>query len=993
MKTSNIKKNAFLLLIAIAISRLAFGQYTFNRINVGGGGWVTGLIIHPTEANLVYCRTDVGGVYKWNNSTSEWEQLIRADRMPTALMNYTNSMGDGIGRSTMYNIEGFAIAPSNSNILFVSAGDQEETGFLLKSTNKGQSFVMTNLNVKMAGNKKGRMYGDHIAVDPANANIVYYGSRKAGLQVSTNGGIDFTQVSTTKVPVGINKDGTEVGVNDIAFDPSGGTTSGKTNRIYASVWGDGLYYSSDAGNNWLRVITYSSGGASDLEVVGGIAYVAIRLEGVKKYTPSGGVVTITPGSETKIESITVDPNNSSRIYAVDEGFKDFYRSINGGGNWVKLSPTTNTDAGRNYFQSNDILWVENSSVRTWLSIGKIVIDPHNSSRMWFAEGMGVWQSTDISDTQNGPTFNNISKGIEEMVASDAVSNGSKVVLITWDRLGFVKDATNIAVYPTGQVGLTDKFVTGSSVALAPGNNNFFAATSVNHNGYVDNASGYSENAGSNWSTFGSISSGANNPADLVLGEIEISANNTSNMVWVNRKSVNYSPWFVTDIYYTTNKGGSWQKSTPSGWYNSGQYYLTSKKVLTADQVAGGTFYTYSWGDASANAWAPIAPAKIFKSTNGGQSWVSQAPSALPAGVWHGQLKAAPGKAGHIWFCTGYDHRTSIVNQKGLFFSTDGGASMTRMANIDECWAFGFGKTANGASYPTIFMYGKVSGAWGLYRSINQGSNWEKIVDYPLGLFDKVTVVEGDPIIYGRVYIGYAGNTFVYGNDNSGDPGGTKLYEAESYTAKSGVNLATSNKGYSGTGYMDYGGNATWLEWNNVNVTTAGNYTLAFRYANGTSTNRQCQLIVNGVSQGNIAFNNTGGWATWQNVSSGSVSLNAGNNTIRLTANTSNGGPNLDKMDIAAFAAVKLAEISNDMPDISATNVRLYPNPVTDQLHVNIIYEGSYQITIMNYLGQSVHSEITSNLSFDIDMSGLRSGLYYVKVSGMEVSSVHTIIKR
>ncbi|NJM16031.1 MAG: hypothetical protein HC896_12260, partial [Bacteroidales bacterium] len=127
---------------------------------------------------------------------------------------------------------------------------------------------MTNLNVKMAGNKKGRMYGNHMAVDPANANIVYYGSRKAGLHVSTNGGIDFTQVSTSKVPVGINKDGTEVGVNAIAFDPSGGTTSGKTKRIYASVWGDGLYYTSDAGANWSRVITYASGGASDLEVVG-----------------------------------------------------------------------------------------------------------------------------------------------------------------------------------------------------------------------------------------------------------------------------------------------------------------------------------------------------------------------------------------------------------------------------------------------------------------------------------------------------------------------------------------------------------------------------------------------------------------------------------------------------------------------------------------------------------------------------------------------------
>ncbi|NJM16032.1 MAG: hypothetical protein HC896_12265 [Bacteroidales bacterium] len=130
MKTRiNYRMVLVTMFCALTVWQANGADYTFNRINVGGGGWVTGLIFHPTEANLVYCRTDVGGVYKWNNSTNEWEQLIRADRMPSAMMNYTNSMGDGIGRSTIYNVEGIAIAPSNSNILFVSGGDQEETGF------------------------------------------------------------------------------------------------------------------------------------------------------------------------------------------------------------------------------------------------------------------------------------------------------------------------------------------------------------------------------------------------------------------------------------------------------------------------------------------------------------------------------------------------------------------------------------------------------------------------------------------------------------------------------------------------------------------------------------------------------------------------------------------------------------------------------------------------------------------------------------------------
>lgn len=131
-------------------------------------------------------------------------------------------------------------------------------------------------------------------------------------------------------------------------------------------------------------------------------------------------------------------------------------------------------------------------------------------------------------------------------------------------------------------------------------------------------------------------------------------------------------------------------------------------------------------------------------------------------------------------------------------------------------------------------------------------------------------------------------------DNSGSG---NIKEAENFSSQSGCAASTANPGYSGTGFMDYGGNGTWLEWNNVNVASAGNYTLSFRFANGSTANRQCQLLVNGADKGNVAFNGSGGWSTWATVSSSSISLNAGNNTVRLVANTSNGGPNLDKFDI------------------------------------------------------------------------------------------------
>ncbi|MBN1412848.1 MAG: discoidin domain-containing protein [Spirochaetales bacterium] len=119
-------------------------------------------------------------------------------------------------------------------------------------------------------------------------------------------------------------------------------------------------------------------------------------------------------------------------------------------------------------------------------------------------------------------------------------------------------------------------------------------------------------------------------------------------------------------------------------------------------------------------------------------------------------------------------------------------------------------------------------------------------------------------------------------------------QAEDFSSQSGCAVASEHTGYTGTGYLDFGGNGTYGEWNNVYAAQAGTCNLSFRYAAGT--NRQCELRVNGTVAGNAAFSASGGWTTWV-TETRSVYLNAGNNTVRLTANTDAGGPNLDKLDV------------------------------------------------------------------------------------------------
>jgi chitinase len=126
---------------------------------------------------------------------------------------------------------------------------------------------------------------------------------------------------------------------------------------------------------------------------------------------------------------------------------------------------------------------------------------------------------------------------------------------------------------------------------------------------------------------------------------------------------------------------------------------------------------------------------------------------------------------------------------------------------------------------------------------------------------------------------------------------TTVYEAENAAISNGV-VESNHPGFSGTGFVNYV-NATGssVQWS-VNAAAAGSATLTVRFANGTTTNRPMDISVNGATVATgVAFAGTGAWSTWQDASV-TVTLNAGSNTIRATATTANGGPNVDKLTVA-----------------------------------------------------------------------------------------------
>ncbi|MCX4755663.1 PQQ-dependent sugar dehydrogenase [Kitasatospora purpeofusca] len=149
------------------------------------------------------------------------------------------------------------------------------------------------------------------------------------------------------------------------------------------------------------------------------------------------------------------------------------------------------------------------------------------------------------------------------------------------------------------------------------------------------------------------------------------------------------------------------------------------------------------------------------------------------------------------------------------------------------------------------------------------------------------------------------------------------YQAEDATVVQGA-VATNHTGYTGTGFVDYTNVAgSYVEFG-VTATSAGTAPLTLRYANGTAVDRPMDVSVNGtlVAAG-VSFPATADWNTWAGRTL-NAPLRAGNNTVRATATTANGGPNLDRLTVGATTADTTAPSRPGQPSCTAIG----PNGLT-----------------------------------------------------------------
>jgi unsaturated rhamnogalacturonyl hydrolase len=172
----------------------------------------------------------------------------------------------------------------------------------------------------------------------------------------------------------------------------------------------------------------------------------------------------------------------------------------------------------------------------------------------------------------------------------------------------------------------------------------------------------------------------------------------------------------------------------------------------------------------------------------------------------------------------------------------------------------------------------------------------------------------------------------------------QTYQAEKGTIYHGI-TETTNRGYTGTSYANVNNEVGSYVEMTVNVASAGSRNLIFRYANGTTADRPMKIYVNGnVVSSSLSFVATGAWTAWR-AQSISVSLNAGDNTVKFESLTATGGPNVDWI---AIESVSIAT-PTPTPTPGATSTPT-PSPAIYQAEDAYIFDGTIDTEHAGYTG-------------------------------------------
>jgi len=784
-------------------TKFQFIPYEYHHAPVPGGGFVTGFCFHPQEKNILYARTDIGGVYRYDSTTRSWKSLIDHVKTTEKWETYPLSI---------------ALDPTQPDWLYIAAGDWNKN-YLCRSKDRGEHFEYFPIPAGVHGNAPGRGTGERLLVDPSNPSILYFGSQKEGLLISEDYG-----ESWRKLPVKPEGGKAE---SDIAFvwvDPRSAkegrcqtlviSTSGKENSPGDNVRGVSLYISNDAGKTFhplpgQPVITdfgnYPGFVGQRATLAGNYLYITMAAVGyswqgwhgyacdmggaqkgcILRYelseqgeilnyqfvTPDLSFLGVGSGDISEICgfggicSVNGSPNELiCSTQCCEKGDAIFY-SENAGEDWMPILH----DLEIGIMEFDEVPYMKpqyngNENLIHWLS--DIKIDPFDANRAVFNTGTGIFMTENLQDCKSGnsviwrPNCN----GVEETVHLNVYSPPAgevKLIDIIGDLGGFAftnlhKPCENSFADDEG-----NRYITCLNADYPDSNPMLVAVTSRgNWKGKTTGGLIWSEDQCKTWRRLPDPT-GITERIDRLIDAIRrpntnsgwtaISADGKT-LVWSVGEG-NRLP--IDTVVFTEDLGRTWKKCQVFDRNNDRvdeNSTLKTLKVLS-DRIDPEVFYGF--GDDSlfyistdrARTFYEITVPDVFpKLELGGMD------GRMPA-----EIRAESGKTGVVWIATGEEGLWKITFHKDR--KTADFERVTKKG--DFIFRQGMGKEAPNSSCKTLYVNGIMDGEYGFYRSFDEGKSWQRI-NNDRQMFGDIRSIVGDPREFGRFYIATGSRGVLWG---------------------------------------------------------------------------------------------------------------------------------------------------------------------------------------------------------------------------------------
>lgn len=693
------------------------GSYAWRNLPFGGGGFVSGILVHPRAPGLTYVRCERGGLYRRDRHDQPWVPLL--DHL-------------GGADADLASVLAVAVDPQDPGRVFLACGDTtgewSRKAAILVSTDRGATWTAHEQNFRLGGSEGGRGSGERLQVDPQDGRVLVLGTTRDGLQKSTDGGATFTALGLAARHVSL-----------VLFDPVGG---GKV--FYAgAVDRPGLYVTRDGGASFRReeaapaeipqraafgpdgtlVVSFAVGGEWPPNPGG------LRGGSVWKRSPAGAWSDITPGRpQGRAHAYgALDVGRDGRIVTSmlleswDGPGDELYLSHDGGANWKSLSTRSAHDTG-----SHPWLAARRDGPQgLGHQIADARFDPADPERLIYGTEYGLWSTANLGAAQREGArvqWRFDVAQIEQAPALSLLSPSGGVMLFAgmgrglgggaWEDAGKAPDAGLFR--PCRE--------TCPSIDAAWGAPAIVART-------IEGGSGgaVSIDGGASWAPFGA----QRNVKDARGGHVAVSAKGGS-LVWAPPRQ---------PAMFSHDRGRTWRPC--KGWPETREAEL----VPVAEKNVEGVFYVYDFTDG-----------RVLVSVDAGASFTPSL-TGLPAlnPSWQrGILVSAPGKLRDLWIGLP-DALVHVGGVDARARTLKGVAGVERLA---------LGKGDAGAAYHSVYLYGRVrrpdgGDHVGLFRSDDAGDSF-RTIDDAHQRFGAVLSLAADPLDHGTVYIGTRGRGILVG---------------------------------------------------------------------------------------------------------------------------------------------------------------------------------------------------------------------------------------